>query len=201
MLKVGLTGGLASGKSEALKAFARCGAWTLSLDEAARELSGPGGPLHRSILRAFGRRVLGEGGLIDREALAALAFASPSALRRLEAATHPGILAEMRRRLRGCPGPVAVVDAPLLFEAGIEGEFDACVLVTAGPRVRLARAVARGMERSDALRRMRAQWPQARKERLADVILPNESSLAALAAAARELHQAFRLMTSNLGDP
>lgn len=193
-LTVGLTGGIASGKSAALAAFGRRGAWTLSLDALAHELSARGKPLHRAVVRAFGRGVLAPDGTLDRALLARRVFADRRLLARLERATHPLLLAEMRRRLARCSAEVAVVDVPLLFEKGLGGDFDLTVLVAAPERVRLARAVGRGMKRADALRRLRSQWPQARKEPLADVVLENAGSLAVLRSAVAECHAAFRLI-------
>jgi len=198
---VALTGGLAAGKSEALRAFARCGAWTLSLDELAHGLCRRGGPAYRSVVKAFGDCVLDENGEIGRRALASVVFGRPGRLKRLEAATHPHILREMRRRLACCRAAVAVVDVPLLFEKGLSGEFDSSVLLRAPAGLRLKRAALRGMSRADARRRMRAQWPQAKKEPLADVVLPNDNSPDDLRRAARELFRAFRLIaTSPQGD-
>ncbi|MFA6028642.1 MAG: dephospho-CoA kinase [Elusimicrobiota bacterium] len=193
-LSVGLTGGIAAGKSAALSAFACRGAWTLSLDALAHELSRKGGPLHRSILRAFGRGVLAGDGTLDRALLARRVFADRRLLARLERSTHPLLLAEMRRRLARCRAEVAVVDVPLLFEKGLGKDFDLTVLVAAPERVRLARAVGRGMTRADALRRLRSQWPQARREKLSDVVLENAGSLTSLRSAVAECHEAFRLM-------
>ena len=200
-LIIALTGGLAAGKSEALRVFARCGAWTLSLDALARELSSKGACAWRAVVRAFGEGMLGPEGELDREALAQEVFRHPQRLKRLERATHPLILREMRKRLGRCRAPVAVVDAPLLFERGLQREFDASVLVWAPSRVRLARASLRGMSRADALRRMRAQWPQRRKKALADIVLRNDASLDDFRRAVRERFRAFRLIaTSQKGD-
>jgi dephospho-CoA kinase len=199
--KVALTGGLASGKSEALKAFASCGAWTLSLDALARELSRKGKPAWRSIVRSFGKGAVGLDGEIDRRTIAERVFAKPALLRRLERATHPHILREMRRRLRACRKPVAVVEAPLLFEKSLQGGFDASLLVAAPAKTRLERALRRGMSRTDARRRMRAQMPQGRREARADVVLVNEGRLDDFKRAVREMTAAFRLIAiSHQGD-
>lgn len=199
--KVGLTGGLASGKSEALRAFAACGAWTLSLDEVAHALSRKGRPAWRGVVRAFGKGVLDPRGELDRAALAEKAFSRPGLLERLEKATHPHILREMRRRLQACRRPVAVVDVPLLFEKDLQSGFDASVLVAAPARLRLQRAVRRGMRRADARRRMGAQFPQSRKQKLADAVLENAGSLADLRRSVRERYAAFRLIAlSHQGD-
>jgi len=196
VFKVALTGGLASGKSEALRCFASCGAWTLSLDDVAHALARKGAPAYRSVVRAFGKDVLGPGGELDRRTIAERVFSEPALLGKLEKATHPHILREMRRRLSACRGPVAVVDVPLLFEKNLQKDFDASVLVAAPAALRLKRAVRRGMSRADAWRRMNAQLPQSRKEKLADVVLKNAGSLDDLRRAVRERYAAFRLIVS-----
>ncbi|MEK7656660.1 MAG: dephospho-CoA kinase [Elusimicrobiota bacterium] len=199
-LRVGLTGGIGAGKSEALRAFSRAGAWTLSLDEVSRRLSRRGGPVHRAIVRAFGRGVLRADGSLDRAKLASRVFASPIPRRRLDRAAHPPMLLEMRRRLRACRRPVAVVDVPLLFEAGLAGDFDATVLVSAPERLRLGRVMRRdGVPAAAARARLRSQWPQERKERLADVVVRNQGGLGALCRRVKEYQQAFRLLSTSPG--
>ncbi|MDE2489904.1 MAG: dephospho-CoA kinase, partial [Elusimicrobia bacterium] len=138
--------------------------------------------------------VLGPGGRVDRRRLGALAFRDAAARRRLERATHPAILREMRRRLRRARG-VVVVDAPLLFEKGLQGEFDATVLVGCPAAVR-ARRVARrdGLPAAEVRRRMSAQWPDARKRALADYALFNDSTRNALRAGVRRLHAGLSLL-------
>lgn len=202
MLRVGLTGGIGAGKSEALRAFSRAGAWTLSLDEVSRRLSRRGGPVHRAIVRAFGRGVLRADGSLDRARLASAAFSSPALRRRLERAAHPLILEEMRRRLRACSRKVAVVDVPLLFEARLADDFDATVLVSAPRGLRMRRVMRRDQVPAAAVRlRMRAQWPQAVKERLADVVVFNRGGRRSLGRSIREYQRAFRLLSASPGGP
>ncbi|MBI4422771.1 MAG: dephospho-CoA kinase [Elusimicrobia bacterium] len=195
---IGLTGGLAAGKSTALEELRRLGAATASADEAARALSGPGGPLARAVRRLFGPGCLAADGSVDRAATARRVFADPAARRRLEAASHPAILREVERRLARSRRPVAVVDAPLLFEAGLEKRFDLTMTVSAPRAAALARARARGtMARAEALRRMRAQWPPARKERAADVVLANDGSKDDLRRKVRDYYRAFELLAGS----
>jgi len=195
MLKVGLTGGFGSGKSEATRAFARAGAATISLDRIAHELSRKGKPVYRALVRRFGRIALAPTGEIDRKGLAGRVFRRPQMRRRLEAATHPIILREMRKRIRRNGRPVVVVDAPLLFEAGLQGEFDLSLVVTAPRSARLRRVMRRdGGSRASALRRMRAQIPLSRKERLGDVVIRNDGNLRGLRRRVAEYHRAFDLI-------
>src|SRR5262245_52099011 len=104
-LVVGLTGGIAAGKSLALAEFARLGAAAVSSDALSRELSRKGTPLHRRLAAAFGPGVLSEDGELDRAALAALVFKRPALRRRLERLTHPAILSELSRRVAAAKRP------------------------------------------------------------------------------------------------
>jgi dephospho-CoA kinase len=199
-LRVGLTGSIGAGKSEALRAFAAAGAQTHCADAVARELSGRGGPVAKAAARALGPTVLAADGSLDRPRVAAAVFSDAAARRRLERATHPLIARELSRRLARCRRPVAVVDAPLLFEAGLQGRFDLTVCVSAPAAARVARASLRDRSSRDAvLRRDRAQWPQRRKEALSDVVIFNGGSRAALRRAVAEYQRAFELLAQGLG--
>lgn len=191
---MGLTGGIGSGKSEALRAFRRLGARTLCLDEVAHRVLARGGQAYGPVRRAFGPGILGPGGEIDRRALGRAVFSDARLRRRLERLTHPAILREMRRRLRGGRG-VLVVDAPLLFEAGLQGEFDLTAVVSAQTVRRLERLRRRdSLPVSESRRRMAAQMPPARKARLADVVIPNDGSLGELRRRVRGYHKALELI-------
>ncbi|MBI5596427.1 MAG: dephospho-CoA kinase [Elusimicrobia bacterium] len=199
-LLVGLTGAIGAGKSEALRAFAAAGAETHSADALSHELSRRGGPVYRAVVAAMGRGVLKPDGGLDRRRIAEAVFRDPAALRRLERASHPGILKELSRRMAEGRRPVAVIDVPLLFEKRMEKEFDLTVCVTAPAGLRAARVLRRdGGSRAAARRRARAQWPEARKAGMADVVIPNGGPRAALRRAVAEYQQAFELLASGLG--
>lgn len=168
-LKIGLTGGIGAGKTEALGAFRKAGAATLSLDAVSR----------RPAVRRAQERLFGTA---DRADIAARVFADAASRRRLERATHPIILREMRRWLRA-QKRVAVVEAPLLFEAGIESDFDITVSVSSRRR------------RGDA-RRARAQWPPAKKDARADVVIRNDGTLSDLKRAVKQYQDAFALIAA-----
>ncbi len=185
-LRVGLTGGIGAGKSTALREFARLGARTLSLDEVARRQARPGTAVHRALARAFGTA--------DRAALARRVFSDSRARRRLERLTHPPILREMRRWLSSASG-VAVVDVPLLFEGGYQREFDVTLCVSASGAARLRRVLARDRaSAAQARARMAAQMSDARRRRLADVVILNEGSPAAFRARVRQYHRGLDLL-------
>ncbi len=192
MVVVGLTGGIATGKSTAAAALEAAGAPVVRSDDLARQVVAPGEPALEEIRAAFGPGVLAADGGLDRRALGDLVFADAAARRRLEAITHPRIHARMlawlqERRAQGLPA--AVCDIPLLFEAGYgeRGSFvDVVWVVAADPAEQVRRLMRRdGLGRAAALARIRAQWPLAEKVRRADLVLDNGASPEDLAARAK----------------
>ena len=177
---MGLTGGIGTGKSEALRAFRRLGAATLCLDEVAHQVLAKGGPAYGPVRRAFGREVLGPGGEIDRRALGRAVFAEPRLRRRLERLTHPAILARMRRRVRAQRRGLLVVDAPLLFEAGLEKEFDLTAVVTASGPAHPAPAAPRRPAVARTAPAHGGPAAAAQKARRADVVISNDGTLGEL---------------------
>lgn len=178
MLHVGLTGGIGSGKSTVARYCGELGAVVLDADIIARELLGPGGEGVPAVVEAFGREVVSKDGSIDRAKLAGLVFAEDGARTRLEAIIHPMILAKRRvklaeiRREKG-DSAIVVTEASLIFEAGTRDEFDKVILVTAPLEVRLERLLAAGWREEDINRRIKAQWPDSKKARLADFVIDN----------------------------
>lgn len=192
MLRVGLTGGLASGKSTVAGLMRGWGAYHLDADRIAHELMAPGGATHDAIAARFGPGVVGDGGAIDRAALAGIVFRDPAALADLNAIVHPRVREEIARRLEreaasASPEAVALVDAALLVESGIHRDLDALVLVACAPEMQVARAVARGMPEDEARRRVAAQAPLAAKRAVADHVIENDGTLEDLADAARRV--------------
>ena len=175
MLKVGLTGGIASGKSHVLRRLAQAGFQTLDLDAVARDVMAPGGTAYADIVRAFGERILAADGAIDRKALGAHVFADAAARRRLEALVHPRIReAEARYLSAGAPDSVAVVDAALLVESGQHLRFARLVVVFCEPREQLRRLMARdGLTEADARARLDAQMPPGEKRRFGHFVVDN----------------------------
>jgi dephospho-CoA kinase len=198
VLKVGLTGGIGSGKSAVLEAFRKAGAAVVSADAVVHELSQPGKPAYRAIVRAFGRGLLVADGALDRASLGEKVFRNPAMRRRLESIVHPLVRREMKRRVAAAGGTVVVVDVPLLFENGLEREYDVTVAVCAPRALRLARVMRRdGLSKAAVELRMRAQLPQKEKEKRADVVLRNEGSIAELRRAVGEYQRAFDLIGSS----
>jgi len=174
VLKIGLTGGIASGKSTAAQILHDLGAATFDADRIVAELYAPGAEGSRAVAALFGSELLAADGSVSKPALAGLAFSDPAARRRLEAAIHPLVVAEIRRRFaqaqrRGAT--VAVAEASQLLEGGYSEEFDRIVVVTAPPEARKARAAARGLSAEEVERRSAAQIrPDEARARADDVI-------------------------------
>jgi len=187
MLNVGLTGGIASGKSLAARLFAQKGAFLIDADCVARQAVMPGSPGLERIVGQFGRRVLDSSGALDREKLGSEVFADPEKRKKLEAILHPLILETMFSRIddlrkQGHAG-IVVSDIPLLFECGIQNQFDKTVLVYADPSIQLQRLIARNrLAEAQALQRLSAQMPIAEKRRRADFIIENTGNLQELEA-------------------
>ncbi len=197
-LVVGLTGGIGSGKSCVLAEFKRLGAATVSLDQIAREQSKRGREGHQAIVKNFGTCILKKDGTIDRGLLGRVVFSDKNARLGLERATHPLILKEMAR-LVGRLNGVVVVDVSLLFEKNLQKNFDATVLIACKPDQQLKRIVKRdGLNSQEARRRMAAQWPMAKKRRLADVTINNDKDFESLKKQVREYHLGLRLLQRGL---
>ena len=196
MLVVGLTGGVATGKSTAARMLEERGAAVLDADTLVRELQVPGTEVHRAILAAFGPQILASDGTLDREKLGARVFADPAARRALEAIVHPAVTAEIARRVealrRGWRTRLCVLEAALLVEGGPRGIVDRVVVITAPEAEQVARLrVKAGLTEEEAWRRVRAQLPSAVKARRADYVLVNDGDLASLARQVAELADAL----------
>ena len=168
MLKVALTGGIATGKSYCLARFERLGVAVIDADRLAREAVEPGAPALEAIRARFGPEVFLSTGALDRQRLGAIVFHEARARRDLEAIVHP----EVYRRIKawsleveaGGHHSLAMADIPLLFETGHEHEFDRVVVVACAPARQIERLRARnGLSEEEARRRLDAQWPIARK--------------------------------------
>jgi dephospho-CoA kinase len=183
MLKVGLTGNIAAGKSAVARRWRELGAFVVDADELARRVVEPGTPALGRIVETWGESVL-DGGELDRAALRRIVFADPEARERLEEIVHPAVAAmrdEAFRAAAEAGHPLVVADIPLLFEAGLAQEFDVVVLVDAPEETRLARLVGdRGMDPEEARRMIRAQMPSELKRAHADVVIENARSRAEL---------------------
>ncbi|OEU98294.1 MULTISPECIES: dephospho-CoA kinase [Streptomyces] len=192
MVKVGLTGGIGSGKSEVARLFAECGAVVVDADRVAREVVEPGTPGLAAVVDAFGAEVLTPEGRLDRPRLAALVFADPERRAALNAIVHPLVgerSAELERAAREAdPDAVVVHDVPLLVENGLAPLYDTVVVVDAATETRLDRLVRlRGTDEDEARARMAAQASRAERLAVADIVIDNNGPLAELAPRVREI--------------
>jgi dephospho-CoA kinase len=188
---VGLTGGIGSGKSTAAGLLGGLGATVIDADEISRALTGPGGAALPALRSAFGEAIVPAGGVLDRAAMRALAFADPAARARLEAILHPAIREASERRLAAAVGPYALLVVPLLFESGAwEGRLARVVVVDCCEALQVARTVARSGLGVDEVRAIMAtQWPRWRRLQAADEVLWNGGDTASLAAQCQRLHE------------
>jgi len=191
MLRIGLTGGIACGKSRVRRQLAAAGFGTLDLDAVAHEMIAPGGPAYPDVVAAFGRGILAADGTVDRKVLGARVFADAAARAELNALVHPRVRDEEARRAaahRAAGGRVFVTDAALLVEAGFHLRFDRLVVVDCEGGEQLRRLVARDrIEEAAARARIAAQMPAAEKRRFAHIVLDASGSLEATDLEARRL--------------
>ncbi|GIW54678.1 MAG: dephospho-CoA kinase [Nitrospiraceae bacterium] len=185
MVLVGLTGGIATGKSTVARLFQECGAALIDADILARQVVEPGKPAWRDIVRTFGRQILNPDRTLNRGALGAIVFRSPAKLRRLNAIVHPRVAraqAQLVREIaRKDPHAVIIYDVPLLFEAAAQRRVDRVVVVTADRKTQIARLRRRNrLSHTEALRRIRSQMSLAKKAERADYVLDGTLPIAQL---------------------
>ena len=182
MYLIGLTGGIASGKSTAARRLVRHGAVHIDADHLARAVVGPGTPGLAKIAEAFGDAVLLPDGSLNRAALGAIVFRDAEALERLNAIVHPEVRARSNALIREAeaadPNAIVVYDVPLLVEAGVDHPFDLVVVTQADEPTRVRRMVElRAMDAGEAERRIRAQASDADRRRIADVVIDTGGTL------------------------
>jgi dephospho-CoA kinase len=181
MLRIGLTGGIGSGKSTAAARFASLGAVVIDADQLAREVVALGTPGLATVIRRFGTGILRADGSLDRPKLGQLVFENPDALAELNSIVHP-LVAERSAELMAAAGPDAVVvyDVPLLVENDLAAGFDAVVVVEAPLAARLARLASRGLSEEEARARIARQASDEQRRAVATVVLDNSGDRAAL---------------------
>ncbi|MGY1786262.1 dephospho-CoA kinase [Geodermatophilus sp. SYSU D00698] len=183
MLRIGLTGGIGSGKSTVAALLAARGALVVDADRIAREVVEPGTAGLAAVVEAFGPDVLTSDGALDRPALAAVVFADPQARARLDGIVHPLVRARALEVVRSAPEDAVVVqDVPLLVETGQAGAYDLVLVVETDLDTRVARLVLRGLTEDDARARIAAQATDEQRRAVADVVLDNSGAPEALAA-------------------
>jgi dephospho-CoA kinase len=194
MLKVGLTGGIASGKSVVGEMFVALGAHLVQADRLAHELMNPGEPVYYEVVRHFGREILNPDGTVNRTRLAEIAFGSSadgsdreSRIQELNRIVHPAVIRSQEEWMQAIgqqdPNAVVIVEAALILEAGMGKRFDRLIVVTCSPEQRVARFAARqkidlDSAKNEVDRRMAAQLPDAEKTQAANYVIDNSGSLA-----------------------
>jgi dephospho-CoA kinase len=188
---VGLTGGIATGKSTFSEALRARGVPVVDADALARAAVAPGSPALAEIARVFGPGVLGPDGALDRKKMAAIVFTDPGARKRLEAITHPAVrsgMAEETARLAAAGHDLAFYDTPLLFEIGLDRTLECVVVVWAPADVQRGRLATRdGLAPAEADARLAAQLPIDEKAARADFVVENVGTVAALGPKADRL--------------
>ena len=186
MLKLGLTGGIASGKSVVGEMFLKLGAHLLQADAVAHWLMQPGRAVYEEVVRRFGREILNADRSINRPRLAEAAFGTPPRVKELNEIVHPAVVAHQNEWMEEIgqrdPKAIAIVEAALILEAGAAARFDRLILVTCHPEQRILRyarrlGISEDAARAEVTRRMAAQIPDEEKIKAADFVIDNSGSL------------------------
>ncbi len=206
MLKIGLTGGIASGKTAVGKIFADLGAYVIRADDIAHDLMKPGEAVHQEIVRRFGNDILNADGTVNRAKLAKAAFGSGSStsatrIEELNQIVHPPVIQKQEAWMEEVgqrdPQAIAIVEAALILEANLENNFDKLVVVTCRAEQRAerwasSRKVSIEHARLEIARRLAAQWPDEVKIKAADYVIDNSGSLEETELEVREIYQTLR---------
>jgi dephospho-CoA kinase len=194
MLNVGLTGGIATGKSTVVRMLVKRGARVIDHDGLVHSLQEPGQPVWKRIVEAFGRDILDAAERIDRKKLGALVFDNEPRRKALEGIVHPAVLEEAQRQRDriGKEDEQAIVlsDIPLLLEVGLQECFDLILLVYAPPEVQIRRVMKRNnLSREEALARLKSQMPIDEKPKFADLVIRNDGTMRELEKRTDEIWQ------------
>jgi dephospho-CoA kinase len=197
MLIVGLTGGVASGKTAISQVLKGEGAYIIDADQIARELVQPHKPAWSELIRAFGKEILQEDGSIHRKKLADKVFADPKKRRLLNQILHPRIKEEMDRRTKEIgqkdPEAIVVIDAPLIVELGNQRDMDKLIVVASTQTQQIERLTERdGISPEEALRILSSQMPVEEKVKLADYVIRNEGSMEEAKKRGKEVFKELR---------
>ncbi|MCC5847742.1 MAG: dephospho-CoA kinase [Verrucomicrobia bacterium] len=194
---IGLTGGIAAGKSEVGKILVSQGIPVLDTDKVAHEVMEPGTTVYEQVVREFGEEILETSGEINRSKLGRLVFSDPASLLRLNAIVHPEVGRRWRAWVRDqkiqAKGPLVVVAIPLLFECGLEKEFDGVLCVWAPEELMKTRLYNRGLDDKQAKLRIQSQWPVDQKAQHSTWILKNDRDLNHLHAQVKDWLRRFNL--------
>jgi dephospho-CoA kinase len=197
ILRVGLTGGIASGKSTAARMLAALGCATIDADQIVAQLYQPGRAGHEALVRTYGESIIAADGTIDRRKLADTALSTDEDAKKLNALIHPLVIAEQARLIAAeeqtAGGDrIVIVEATLLIESGGKARFDRIIVVDTDPATQVARAVARGMTREEAERRIARQMPRDERLRYADYVIDSSGAMSGTEAATVRVYESLR---------
>jgi dephospho-CoA kinase len=192
ILRTGLTGGIASGKSTVRELLGVLGCHTIDADKLVHDLYQPGRAGHAALVRTYGRDILREDETVDRVRLANIAFATPDEATKLNALIHPIVIEATEELLRRIDDGIAVVEATLMIESGGRQRYDRLVIVDVAPDVQVARGVARGLAREEVERRIANQIPREERLRFADYVIGNNGDRAQLEVETRRVYELLR---------
>jgi dephospho-CoA kinase len=201
-MRIGLTGGIASGKSTVAQRFVELGIPVIDADESSRFVVAPGQPGLAELTKRFGARILTAGGELDRRALRNLVFDDPQLRRDLEAILHPLIRVDMERRASAAVGPYLVMAIPLLVEGGNPGRVDRILVVDVDEDAQLRRVMARDsttLEQARAI--LAAQSPRAARLKAADDVVVNSGTISDLRRAVDGLHERYLGLAATASPP
>jgi dephospho-CoA kinase len=194
MLNVGLTGGIATGKSTVVRMLVKRGARVIDHDGLVHTLQKPGQPVWKRIVETFGRDILDADERIDRKTLGALVFDNEERRKVLEGIVHPAVLEEAQRQreeiFREYEQAIVLSDIPLLLEVGLQDRFDLILLVHAPPEAQILRVMKRNsLSREEAIARLKSQMPIDEKLKFADLVIRNDGTMRELAQRVEEVWQ------------
>jgi len=196
MLRVGLTGGLASGKSFVGKALAEQGCYLIKADEIGHQVLSPGGEAFALVVREFGPAFLAPDGSLDRKRLATEVFNRPERLAALNRLVHPPVIRRQDRMMEEIgardPGAIVIVEAAVMIEAGTFRRLDKLIVVVCGEEQQVARALGRGLTREEALARIRRQMPLEEKCKFADYVIDTSGDEPGTSRQVREVYSLLR---------
>lgn len=202
MLKIGLTGGIGSGKSTAAALFAQRGACVIDADLIARELVTPGSPALEAVVKAFGSQILLPDGRLDRSQLRQRIFSDPKAKRILEAILHPLIFAEMQRRAELCQTPYCILVIPLLVESKAQNQVDRVLVVDCPQALQIERVKQRDrIPEEQILNILASQATRQQRLNAADEVIFNAGTLTELEKQVEELHRFYARLSSGCDCP
>jgi len=203
MLRVGLTGGIATGKSTAGKMFVELGCHLIDSDRITHQLFEPGQSVHKTVVEQFGKRIVAPDGTIDRRILGEIVFKEdPEARLKLNRLVHPAVIQRQQEWLNEMqqkdPDGVAIVDAALMIEAGTYKNYDKVIVVTCSPEIQKRRLLERSGLKEDAIDvRIRSQMPMSEKVKYADFVIDNSGDLAEARRQVTEINARLRESAAN----